>query len=184
MPHHNWVEAIGKFAGDHPEVLLTLLVAPAHFLWGRYNVDSRKRSLRQGIAELIEHRESIAKLSGLAQAQRILEDIENDLKAAVSELATTCAHGDVHRKLALRSTLSQWFLLYKPSGPLAWIFHALFFANVMIMILGFIGSVTPWDANSKDALVGVAFLLIPAYFLQWLARRASTAHSVRAPAPT
>lgn len=167
---------IGKFLGEHPEVLLSLLIPPAHFVWNRYNIHNRKGSLRQRIAELIAQRESLAKVAGLTHGDSILQDLENDLKAAMAELAPISASAEPRRKLSLRPALARWFLLYKPSGVVAWTLHSLFFLNIAIVLLGVLGSVRPWDG---DAMLGLAMFLIPAYFLQWMAHRFERAGSAR-----
>jgi hypothetical protein len=169
-----WLRTILR---DHPDVLLGLLIPPAHYVWNRYNIHNRKRSLRQRIAELIAQRESLAKVASLPHGDNILQDLENDLKATMAELVPVCVSADVHRKLSLRRDMARWFLVYKPSGGLAWILHGLFFLNIAIVLLGILGSVTPWNADSPAGLLGCALFLIPAYFLHWMARRVERARS-------
>jgi hypothetical protein len=168
---------LGTIVRDHPEALFALLLPCGHWVWNRYNVHDRKRSLRQRIAELIAQRESLAKVASLAHGDIILQDLENDLKAAMAELVPVRVSADDHRKLSLRRDMARWFLVYKPSGGFAWILHVLFFLNIAIVLLGILGSVTPWSADSPKALLGLALFLIPAYFLRWMARRVDRVRS-------
>jgi len=172
-----WAKGIGHFVAEHPEVSLALLVPPAHFLWNRYNMRNYKRSLRNEIAELLEHRESLSKLPALAQAQRILQDIEADLRQAMDELLTAGARHDLYRKLSFRPSLARGLLLYKPPGFAAWIVHVLFFFNMAMVLFGTLDALLAWDRDSAAVLLGVAILLIPAYFLESLARRIARKHS-------
>jgi hypothetical protein len=179
-----WVRKIGKFVADNREVALALLVPPVHFLWNRYNVRNYKRSLRDEIAKLLEHRESLSKLSGLAKAGQILADIENDLSHAITELVAAGARHDYYRRLSFRPPLARWFLLYKPPTLGAWIVHLFFFLYLAIVFLGTLAASIPWNEDSSTALLGFAFLLIPAYFLQWLARRIARKQTVAPVAPS
>jgi acyl-CoA reductase-like NAD-dependent aldehyde dehydrogenase len=178
MPGHDSI--VGKFVAEHPEVLLSLLVPAAHYVWNRYNIRNRKQSLRQQIGELLHQRESLAKVAELEHGSSVLEDIENDLKAAIAALAPANIAAAVRHTTSSRVKAKHWLLLYKPSGVASWMLHALFFLNLITVALGLIGALTSWDQDSPDALLGLALFLIPAYFLAWMAHRVERSRLTRA----
>lgn len=160
---------LGEQLQKDPKLLVALLVPLGHYAWNRYNLRNRKRTLRRQIAEFVGQRESLAKVAGLTHGESILQDLEDDLKAAMAELAPVSTSPDSSSGLQLRPALARWFLLYKPPGVLAWPLHILFYLNMVFVLMGIILSLeTPRDPYGW---LTCGLFLIPAYFLHWLARR-------------
>lgn len=183
VEHESFIMFIGNFVTAHPEILLALLLPAVHYWWKRvknkYDTSNRKQSLRQQIKELLKQRESLAKVAEIEHGQRVLDDIESDLKAVITALIPAQTGAEVH-PAAHRNMLVRWFLLYKPSGGFSWVLHALFFLNIAIIVLGLIGTFFPWDKDSPAALGGIILFLIPAYFLAALSHHVERRRLLRA----
>jgi len=78
-----------------------------------------------------------------------------------------------------RPLLDRLFLLFAPSGLLAWTLHTLFFSNLAVLALGLIGvlSDSRQDPDSAYGLLGLAIFAIPALVFRAIAIKIAKSES-------
>jgi glucose/arabinose dehydrogenase len=183
-----------------PKALPALLIPLVQFVWTKYKEsqrENRKNLLRKKIADLIAQRGSLGPVASLENGVRVLQDLENELKAALAELAAIgeipnsqanpkvipaelAAIGEIRelqRDPPKRPALARWFLAYTPSGPASWILHSLFFLFLPVGLLAIIAFVQVQLGNNgcdfdlpwlKIPLISGVFLL-PAFLFRNIA---------------
>lgn len=163
-----------KILDEFPKALIGLLIPLAKFLWTRYretDVAHKRKILRTRIADLTQQRETLSKVAAVADVTALLLETDNELQAAISQLATSGV-SFVPRTQAQRPVLVRWLLAYTPSGGLAWVIHSLFYMNLAFVGLGLLGLLGSWsDPDLIYGLFGCVILLIPAFFLRYVALR-------------
>jgi len=164
-----------------PKALVAALIPAAQVLWKwlkNRDIQSRKGALRTRIAYLAGQKESLAKLQQLPECDRLVSDVDAELKASIAELANL---GSIKtfQKPAERSKVARWLLLFPPSGLLAWVFHTLFFLGLAIVALGFMGLLMDWDSEGPYGLLGLAVFMIPALIFRAIALKIANARSAR-----
>lgn len=84
-----WEQIWTKIIEEFPKALFALVIPLGQFLWKRYKEgggESRKRLLRLKIADLNNQRDSLARVSGVPNADRVLRDLDLELQAIFHSL--------------------------------------------------------------------------------------------------
>lgn len=156
-----------------PKALFAALIPCAQFFWKWYkdhSRESRRHTLLARIKQLTSQKECFELLRDTPNGSQLLTAVDAEIEESIQELLElrTVRHAKPNSG---NSRLARWFLLFPPSGIAAWIVHMLFFLNLAIVALGFIGlmSERKTDPDLSSGLLGLAIFLIPAFIFRYIA---------------
>ena len=155
-----------------PKALFAALIPASQMLWKwlkNRDTQARKNVLRARIADLAIQRESLARIQTLPHGDHLVSEMEAELETSIAELAKLGAAAKSVKKTSDRPVLARWFLLFAPTGIVAWIVHTLFFLNISFVGLGLLGVCLDWDDEAAYGLLGLVIFSIPALILRTIA---------------
>ncbi len=211
-----WQQFLKTAHDDWPKILLGLVVPACQYGWKTWkegHVSTKKKALQQRIATLAEQR--TAPLDDNPVAARLKQDLDAEYIAALKEYDALCqpqphqvpaaalavaasaetpsAHSspilysaETPSSPAQKNRFRDWFLLYAPKRPIAWIPHTLFFISLTITIFAPIGIFADSTDSSEIwiGLLGVSFyLLLTIAFRAWAIRLNRGAPVLTGPRP-
>ncbi len=170
---------------EAPKALIAALIPAFQLLWKWFknrDLQARKDALRTRIVQLADQKGSLAKVHELPHGNELVDDLDKELTDSMERLATLrVAVAAPPKNPSDRPFVARLFLLFAPSGFLAWTLHTLFFVNVAILGFGLIGVLADWgeDPDSPYGLLGLAIFAIPAFVFRAIAIKIAKAQTQR-----